>query len=192
MPRGPVQGCRWGQRFTTLKDGNLDLKAWLRRILTERGYRALARFKNKSIPDFRYRLGQSPFLLLGSMVKLFPDSSQVTLKSGINVVRKMDYRQRDIFLAMDSDFEYRVRLHSCEKEPETVDWIETFMKEGDVLYDVGANIGAYSLVASKFFYGKVKVYAFEPAFPNFAQLCKNLALNGCQGAVVPLQVALSD
>ena len=104
----------------------------------------------------------------------------------------MDYDHRDIFLNVDSDFEYRVRLHSCKKEPETVEWIETFFREGDVLYDVGANVGAYSLVASKFFGGKVQVYAFEPSFLNFPQLCKNLMLNQCQESIVPLQVALSD
>jgi FkbM family methyltransferase len=83
-------------------------------------------------------------------------------------------------------------LHSCEKEPETVEWIETFLTDGDVLYDVGANVGAYSLLAAKIFDGKVQVYAFEPAFPNFSQLCKNLVLNGCQTSVVPLPIALSD
>jgi FkbM family methyltransferase len=104
----------------------------------------------------------------------------------------MDYERRDIFLNVDSDFEYRVRLHSCKKEPDTVQWIETFFKEGDVFYDIGANVGAYSLVAAKCFEGKVKVYAFEPAFLNFTQLCKNVLLNGSQESVVPLPIALSD
>jgi FkbM family methyltransferase len=114
------------------------------------------------------------------------------LKSGINIVKKMDYERRDIFLNIDSDFEYRVRLHSCEKEPETVKWIETFFREGDVFFDIGANVGAYSLVASKFLGGKITVYAFEPAFLNFTQLCKNLVLNVCLGSVTPLPIALSD
>lgn len=167
------------------------MKPWLKKTLSNQQYELLARLKNKILPDLRYRLGQSPFLLIGLMVKLFPASSRVTVKSGINVVRKMDYSKRQILLSVDSDFEYRVRLHSCKKEPETVEWIETFFKAGDVLYDVGANVGAYSLLASKFFDGKVKVYAFEPAFQNFAQLCKNVALNGCQDDIVLLQIALS-
>jgi FkbM family methyltransferase len=66
------------------------------------------------------------------------------------------------------------------------------MKPGDVFYDIGANVGAYSLVAAKRFGGKVKVYAFEPAFLNFSQLCRNIFLNNCQDAVFPLSVALSD
>ena len=168
------------------------MKTLLKNTLTERQYGALWTFKNKIVPSFIYRLVQSPFLLVGSIVKVLPDSSLVTLKSGINVVKKMDYEPRDIFLNIESDFEYRVRLHSCKKEPDTVKWIETFMQKGDVFYDIGANTGAYSLVASKFFAGQVKVFAFEPAFLNYTQLCKNLMLNDCQESITPFQVALAD
>ena len=168
------------------------MKTWLRRVLSDKRYSSMSRFKNRTLPDVRYRLGQSPFLLIGAVVKLMPANTQVTLKSGMNITKKLDYGPRDIYLNIDSDFEYRVRLHSCKKEPETVDWIETHMRSGDVLYDIGANTGAYSLIASKSFDGKVLVYAFEPAFVNFAQLCKNVLLNGCQQSVIPLQVALSD
>ena len=168
------------------------LKKLLKEVLAERQLRALSHFKNKTLPNVRRRLGQSPFLLLGSVVKALPGNSQVTVKSGINVVKRMDYDGADVFLAIDSDMEYRVRLHSCKKEPDTVEWIESFFSQGDVLFDVGANVGVYSLVASKFLGGKVEVYAFEPAFPNFAQLCKNLVLNGCQESIIALQIALSN
>ena len=168
------------------------MKELLRRKITERQYDAMARVKSWILSAVGYWLVQAPFLLLGLMIKLFPARSRISLKSRINVVKKMDYRRRNVFITLDSDFEYRVRLNSCQKEPETVEWIETLLSEGDVLYDIGANIGAYSLVASKFFAGKVKVYAFEPAFLNFTQLCKNLVLNECQGSIVPLQLALSD
>lgn len=119
-------------------------------------------------------------------------ASLLDLKNEINVVEKMDYARRDVLLSVESRIEYETRLHSCKKEPDTVEWIENFLKPGDVFFDVGANVGAYSLVAAKFFDGGVKVYAFEPAFLNYTQLCKNLHLNGCQASVVPLPVALSD
>ena len=119
-------------------------------------------------------------------------ASLLDLKNEINVVERMDYARRDVLLSVDSRIEYETRLHSCKKEPDTVEWIETFLKPGDVLFDVGANVGAYSLVAAKFFEGGVRVYAFEPAFLNYTQLCKNVHLNRCQGSVVPLPVALSD
>ena len=76
--------------------------------------------------------------------------------------------------------------------PETVAWIETFLKEDDIFYDVGANIGAYSLMAAKYHNSNIKVYAFEPGFSNFPQLVKNIVLNGCEESIIPLQVALSN
>ena len=107
------------------------------------------------------------------------------------MVRRMDYPRHDIFLAIESEVEYLFRLNSCKHEPETVRWIETDFEEGQVFYDVGANVGAYSLIASRFHQGSVRVYAFEPSSPNYAQLCKNININNSQN-IVPLPLALSD
>jgi FkbM family methyltransferase len=142
------------------------------------------------------RLGRMVFalliLVLVSVIKRFPDKVLLRIRSGTRIVRKMDYQQHNIFLNIESEVENAIRLHSCEKEPETVEWIQTCFKEGDIFYDIGANVGAYSLVASKYFGGKIKVYAFEPGFATFPQLCKNIFLNDCQGSITPLQIALSD
>jgi FkbM family methyltransferase len=104
----------------------------------------------------------------------------------------MDYERYDIWLNINSQTEYKVRLNSCKKEPDTVQWIENFLQAGDVFYDIGANVGVYSFVASKYFQGQLKIYAFEPAFMNFNQLCKNIYINKCQDNIIPLQIALSD
>src|SRR5262249_15125786 len=77
-------------------------------------------------------------------------------------------------------------------EPWTIDWLETCLRPGEVLYDIGANIGAYALVAAKVSGGQARVYAFEPGFANFAALCQNIVLNGCGECVVPLPIALGE
>jgi FkbM family methyltransferase len=92
---------------------------------------------------------------------------------------------------VDSEAEL-ARLRSCFKEPETVAWIEQFVRPGEVVFDIGANVGAYSLVVDRATRGACKVYAFEPSFSTFAQLSRNVALNGSQGRVIPVLVALSD
>jgi FkbM family methyltransferase len=104
----------------------------------------------------------------------------------------MDYSKADIFIDVASSLEAEVRANSCVKEPETVAWIEHDLRPGDVLWDIGANIGAYSLVAAKCHGGKVKICAFEPSFLNFAQLCRNIALNDCGEVIFPLNIALSE
>lgn len=74
------------------------------------------------------------------------------------------------------------------KEPDTVAWINT-MGPGDVLYDVGANIGQYSMLAAK---RGVRVHAFEPESQNFALLCRNIALNKLGGLITPWPIAFTD
>ncbi|MCT7530900.1 FkbM family methyltransferase [Aliarcobacter cryaerophilus] len=74
------------------------------------------------------------------------------------------------------------------QEPEIFEWIETF----DVLdrvWDVGANIGMYSIyMANK----GHNVVAFEPAYNNHYLLTKNININNLNDKVTSLMVALND
>lgn len=57
------------------------------------------------------------------------------------------------------------------KEPETLAWIRSFQPT-DVFWDIGANIGVYSLYAAVL-YEDMPIYAFEPVERNFLQLHRN-------------------
>jgi len=59
-----------------------------------------------------------------------------------------------------------------------------------VFWDIGANVGFYSLLASKLV-GAGKVFAFEPAPRNVCYLKKHLALNRVSNVEV-LAIAVSD
>ena len=74
------------------------------------------------------------------------------------------------------------------KEPETLEWIES-LPEGDVLWDVGANVGCYSLYAGR---RGLRVCAFEPSFGNYFVLNKNIELNRLDETVTAFCLALSD
>ena len=76
------------------------------------------------------------------------------------------------------------------KEPETIEWLRENLREGDVFYDVGANIGLYSLYAAKARPG-CRVFAFEPESHNFGSLCENLLLNRVEN-VTPCFFPLSS
>lgn len=78
------------------------------------------------------------------------------------------------------------------KEPGTLDWIRTEMKPGQVFYDIGANIGVYTVLAAHRVGAAGRVYAFEPHGPNFARLLANVACNRLEGVVVPCSLALND
>ena len=60
------------------------------------------------------------------------------------------------------------------KEPETIEWIDNFDK-GSVFWDIGANIGVYSLYAA--LRPQIQVLAFEPAAANYYVLNKNIEIN---------------
>lgn len=72
-----------------------------------------------------------------------------------------------------------------KKEPETLDWIDSMGKD-DVLFDIGANIGLYSLYAAK---RGLKVFSFEPEALNYAELTKNVFLNKLSN-IKPINFAL--
>ncbi|MGB2713672.1 MAG: FkbM family methyltransferase [Vicinamibacterales bacterium] len=74
------------------------------------------------------------------------------------------------------------------KEPETLGWIDTFQR-GDVLFDIGANIGLYSIYAAS---RSVRVVAFEPESQNYALINQNIFLNGLGDRIQCLAIALSD
>ena len=76
-----------------------------------------------------------------------------------------------------------------EKEPDTLEWIAKFEKD-DVLIDVGANVGMYTMWAAV--RQGVRVFAFEPESQNYALLCKNILFNGMQDLVTAYCLAISD
>lgn len=75
-------------------------------------------------------------------------------------------------------------------EPHMQKLIARAVKPGECFYDVGANVGFYSLLASTLV-GSGKVFAFEPLPANINYLRKHLALNALENVVV-FEVAICD
>lgn len=71
------------------------------------------------------------------------------------------------------------------KEPETLAWIDAIPRES-TLWDIGANIGLFSVYAAK--RGVARVVAVEPSIFNLQELARNIEINGLQESirVVPL------
>ena len=64
-----------------------------------------------------------------------------------------------------------------DKEPCTLEWIDSFAPN-QILVDIGANVGMYSIWAAAT--KNVKVFSFEPEAINYSLLNKNILLNGLQ------------
>jgi len=93
-----------------------------------------------------------------------------------------------IFLdKFDSLHLYR-RGHYEEYETEI---IKKIIKKGDIVLDVGANIGYFTLIFAKLVGKNGKVFAFEPDPKNFDLLSKNIKINGYKNVTL-VRKALSD
>ena len=75
----------------------------------------------------------------------------------------------------------------ASKEPETLAWIDGMCRE-DVLWDIGANVGLYTVYAAK---TRVKsVFSFEPSIFNLELLGRNCSVNKVEDKVVIFPIAL--
>lgn len=69
-------------------------------------------------------------------------------------------------------------------EPEQTEAIAASLAPGDVFFDVGANVGYYTLLASARVGARGRVVAFEPLVRNLSFLHRHLALNGATNVTV--------
>ena len=102
----------------------------------------------------------------------------------------LDYEPREIHLYVTSRVERKTRIHSCRKEPWTVRWIEDRVRPGDIVYDIGANVGAYSLIAAHHVGPSGVVIAIEPSYSTFAHLCDNIVLNELSDVIIPVPISV--
>ena len=100
-----------------------------------------------------------------------------------------------ILFSIISNKEYSMRYlqsYSCEKS--TIYWIEHSVKRGDVVWDIGANVGAYTLLLGKLIKSKKEkgqVLSFEPESANFHSLNRNIQLNQLSDIVTSVPLAFS-
>ena len=130
--------------------------------------------------------------LIVTTIKRLPFRSRGQIQDACQVVKSMDYTHGPVHMHIGSWIEDEVRLREDEKEPGTVEWIGTHFKRGDTFYDIGANVGSYSLIAFRFLDGEINVYGFEPGFVTFPQYVRNIELNEANNAISPFQIALYD
>tara|TARA_B100000575_G_scaffold294650_1_gene312665 strand:+ start:1748 stop:2617 length:870 start_codon:yes stop_codon:yes gene_type:complete len=76
------------------------------------------------------------------------------------------------------------------KEPETLNWIDNFKdKEKLIFWDIGSNIGLYSIYAASNF-ENIEVISFEPSTSNLRILSRNIFINNLENKIKIFQIPL--
>jgi len=102
---------------------------------------------------------------LNLYTKLFSGEKLFDLENGMKITMPLDSGP-GIFLLFKGEYEPYQTLLFNEN-----------IKEGDIVFDVGAHVGYYSLISSKAVGNKGKVIACEPSSKNVKLLRKNVADN---------------
>lgn len=76
------------------------------------------------------------------------------------------------------------KYHLSFQEYEIPDIVKNSIQPGQIVIDVGASIGIYTIFFAKMVGEKGKVYAFEPEPKNFELLKKNVEINGFKNIVL--------
>lgn len=78
------------------------------------------------------------------------------------------------------------------KEPETLEWIDSFDDNSKIIFwDIGANIGLYSIYAALKF-KNIEVVSFEPSTSNLRVLSRNISINKLENKIKINQFPLTN
>jgi len=140
-----------------------------------------------SIKNALDSIGYVIFLMLNN--KLTYLIGDAFLKYKVEEKNKITLNKKSIYLSTPN-FLMRYRYNTFfSKEPETLNWIDGF-EQNSVFYDIGANVGLYSIYAAK--KKNAQVYSFEPSFFNLEFLARNVYMNNLTEKISIFPVALND
>jgi len=106
-----------------------------------------------------------------------------------DVITTLNFQGKDLKFITNSPYPLK-RICTLEvSEPETIAWLNT-ISPGEILWDIGANMGIFTLYAA--IVKDINVYSFEPESSNYALLSKNIQLNGLYDKVTALCCGLSN
>ena len=131
--------------------------------------------------------------LFNTVITILPNAKRLTCKARLyNSLEPFANISIDgiklKFFIPDRTCMYWVK-HGPSSEPATNAWIKSFT-DTDVLLDIGANIGLYSLMAGA--HGAAKVYAIEANPFSFSVLARNIIINELTNKIVALCLPISE
>ena len=141
----------------------------------------------------QFKLYYREFNYLSFSVFLIPISNFLTnffaLKKKIKII---DYNGKEKNISFKADnltTHFRSHLFYF-KEEEVQIFLEKNLEINDIFFDVGANIGVFSIFAAV--KKNAKVFAFEPEYSNLNLLKENIINNNLMNNINPYSIAIGD
>lgn len=107
---------------------------------------------------------------------------------------KIKIDNNDIFFFCPNDLiSWRIKTF-FSKEPETLEWIDNFNNNENkkiIFWDIGANIGLYSIYAA-IKWKNIDIHSFEPSSSNLRILSRNVSVNDLHNKIFINPIALND
>jgi FkbM family methyltransferase len=112
-------------------------------------------------------------------LRLIPNKTRVRIRAGVN--------KGLVWIVGSNVHQCWLGTYEAEKQKE----VSRVIKEGMTIWDIGANVGFYTLAFARAVGAKGSVVAFEPLGSNVAFLLKHIELNDLKNVTV-FQSAVSD
>ena len=139
---------------------------------------------------------------LGKLKRFGVLGSAVLVGRGINYYTRKYLLGRKLFVRGIHGYHMRLRLDDPglskdiairgTREEQLKYIIDREVKPGDVVLDLGANIGYYTIMLAKLVGSSGKIYAMEPEPRNFDLLQENIKLNQVEAIVESFHMGASD
>ena len=159
--------------------------------MVHKSVRQYKNFKHRIFSLYKKSL-EHAFLTIFTGINLLPKGRLIT-SSGLEKIWNKTYEhrigtQKLLFHTPNWLTEYRART-LLTKEPETISWINR-IPLNSVFYDIGANVGVYSVYAALI--KNAQVIAFEPSFLNLELLYRNIQSNQLENQITIIPLSLSN
>ncbi len=131
-------------------------------------------FKKTAMMIFRWIFKMIPLELARRIIIIIPRLS-VSAPPGIKC-HISDYLG-EFAIHVDTVYPIERKMLTGVYENDAIKIIEKLVNEGDVCFDIGANVGPITFALAQKVTPRGKVYAFEPGPPTFERLVQNISGN---------------
>ncbi len=94
---------------------------------------------------------------------------------------------QDHTMFLDENDNLGLSINPIYGESDT-EFVKKIIKKNDIVLDIGANIGYYTLIFAKLVGNSGKVFSFEPESKNFKILKKNVEINGYNNVILEQKI----